>query len=650
MNASTIGISALLAGQRGLAVAGQNIANATTPGYRRQGVNLGARETAGLGSGVDVVSITRYESPPLRAAILRGNSDEAAAATQRDVQQQLETALGESPNDVSGRTEDLFNKLERLSAKPADAALRREFVASAGQLASQLNAVAGDLDKLKSGVGNQAFQQVEQVNGLTTKIADLNTRIYNAEVAGDQAPELHDQRDQLVDDLSKLVDFRVTQQSHGVVTLTNAGAPLVVGGVASQFTATRNAADQIEITARGTGTPAEFTGGSLGGLVNQYNVDLPATKGRLDALAGSLAAKLNQAQATGLGTAGPFGTVVGTQRVSDPAAPLASQKLAGPVQAGGLTISLTSGSTRTNASISIDPATQSLNDVAAAITAGTGGQVTATVDTPTNVLRFTAAAGVRFDFAGRVPTTPPTNTLAGTSTPTLDGAVNDAANGSFTFNVVGSGTVGTTPGLKLEVRDASNNVVNTLDVGDKYTPGTALAVGNGLSVKLSGGTLTGGSFATPANGTPDTANALSALGVNGLFAGNTANTLRVRPELTADPGLLATSRNGQPADTSNLQRLTALRTAGTTAGGLTFGQEATDISASVGTRIGSLDDAQAAQSSVVQNLFAQEQSVGGVDVNEEVVKLLDYQRMIQTAAKYIGAVNDAMDSILQIVR
>ncbi|QEL13796.1 flagellar hook-associated protein FlgK [Limnoglobus roseus] len=651
MNASTIGISALIAGQQGLAIAGQNITNATTPGYRRQSVNLGSRETAGVGTGVDVVSITRYDSPPLRAAILRGNSDEAAAATQRDVQQQVETTLGQSPNDVSSRTEDLFNKLEALSAKPADAALRRDFVASAGQLATQFNTVAGDLSRLKSNVSDQAFQQVDQVNTLTTKIADLNGRIYNTDVAGGNTNDLRDQRDQAVDDLSKLVDFRTTQQDHGVVTLTNGSTTLVVGSVPTKFTAIKNGSDQFEIHAGTSTTPVSFTGGSLGGLTNQYNVDLPATRGRLDALAGQIAQQLNQAQATGLGTAGPFSTVVGTQGVSDPTAPLATQNLPFPISNGQLTISLTNASgTRTNSNIAIDPTTQSLNDVAAAITAGTGGQVTASVDTPSNVLRFQAAAGVQFDFAGRVPTTPPTNTLAGTSTPTLDGAYNGTANENFTFNVVGSGTVGTTPGLQLEIRNAANNVVGTLDVGDKYTPGTALAVGNGLSVKLSAGTLTGGSFGTPANGTPDTANVLSGLGVNGIFSGSTAGTLTVNPKLTADPGLLATSRNGQPADTSNLQRLTALRTAGTAAGGRSFTAEATDIASTVGSRINSLDGQQATHAGVVQNLFAQEQSVTGVDTNEEVVKLLDYQRLIQTAAKYIGAVNDAMDSIIQIVR
>src|SRR5262245_61552550 len=79
MNAFPIGISAIAAGNRALDLIGQNIANATTPGYHRQIVNLVSRTTDGVtGSGVDVASLTRYDAPPIRTAILRGNADTGA--------------------------------------------------------------------------------------------------------------------------------------------------------------------------------------------------------------------------------------------------------------------------------------------------------------------------------------------------------------------------------------------------------------------------------------------------------------------------------------------------------------------------------------------------------------------------------------------
>jgi flagellar hook-associated protein 1 len=652
MNAITIGVAALAAGQRGLAVTGQNIANATTPGYRRQGISLGSRQTAGASTGVDVLRITRFDSPPLRAAILRGNSDEAALSARLDSRRQIEAALGQSPDDLGGSIESLFDKLDRLASRPSDTAARREFLAGAGQLASRFNAIANDIVQQRSDAGRRIEQLVENANGLTGRIAELNGRIYESEVRGDSANELRDQRDQLVDDLSRVVDFRVVEQPNGVVNLIGRDTALVVNNIASKLESTQTSQGRIEIRIASTVAPVRIGGGSVGGLLEEYNVRIPATLDRLDTLANSLVEKLDQAQATGLGASGPQSLLVGGRPVNDPAAPLATQGLAIPIQNGELTIGITNAATgtRTNSTIAIDPNAQSLYDVATAITAGGGGLLVASVDVPANVLRIQSQAGFVFDFAGRVPTSPPTNTLTGTSSPTLDGALDGTGSDAFTFNVIGGGTVGTTPGLKLEVRNAANDLVATLDVGEGYDPGSPLGLDNGLSVRFGAGTLTGGSFATPATGSPDTAGVLAGLGVGGLFAGTGAAGIRIRTNIESNPDLLATSRNGQSGDTTNLKRLAGIRHQTVGTGPFTLGRAATDISAEVGTQIRSLDDRQTAQSNIVQNLFAQEQAVTGVDVNEEVVKLLDFQRMIESAARYMSVVNESLDEIINLVR
>ncbi|MFM8273948.1 MAG: flagellar basal body rod C-terminal domain-containing protein, partial [Gemmata sp.] len=61
-------------------------------------------------------------------------------------------------------------------------------------------------------------------------------------------------------------------------------------------------------------------------------------------------------------------------------------------------------------------------------------------------------------------------------------------------------------------------------------------------------------------------------------------------------------------------------------------------------------DLTASQASLMQTLAGEEQSVTGVDTNEELVKLLDYQRMIQGASKYMSVVNTAIDEIFNILR
>ena len=568
MNSFPIGTSALTTGRVGLDLIGQNIANAATPGYRRQSLNLKSRTTGpGIGTGVQVTGFTRHEASALRTAVLTGNSQQSSAASQLDAQRQVETSLGEGENTADAKLTQLFNSFDRLSTKPSDTALRRQVVSSATEFARQLNASAEGIDRLRNDLTRQVAQGVDEVNSLTAGIADLNGRIYAIEVRGESANDLKDQRDQLIDDLSKKVDLRTVSTDYGVVNVIGRDTALVVADTPTKLAVGSNTGGQLTITVAGQTQPLRFDGGAIGGQLQQVNQDIPATRARLDTLATELARRVDKFQATGLGLNGPITQSVGTRPVTDPTQPLATQNLPIPLTNGTLTFSLTNTGTqaRTTASIAIDPATMSLNDVAAAITAGTGGQVQASVVTPQNVLQLQAQPGVAFDFAGR-PDSPPA------------------------------------------------------------------AV-----------------FAPPTVADTDTAGALAAFGINGVFSGSGAGDLAVRPELTADPNKLAASRTGRSGDSTNLDRLSALRDQAVISG-RTLNQDATDISAAVGVSVQSLDAQESVQAGVVRNLSAQEQAIVGVDINEEFVKLLDYQRMVEGASKFLSVVNTSLDAVLGILR
>ena len=88
-----------------------------------------------------VTGFTRYEAPPLRTAILTGNSGQASRRRPTGRPRQVETALGEGNNSADAKLTQLFNSFDRLSTQPSDTALRRQVVASATELARQLNAV-----------------------------------------------------------------------------------------------------------------------------------------------------------------------------------------------------------------------------------------------------------------------------------------------------------------------------------------------------------------------------------------------------------------------------------------------------------------------------------------------------------------------------
>lgn len=560
MYSTPIGISTLAAGRRGLDVVGQNIANAATPGYHRQALSLTARTVAGeFGAGVDVASVTRFEAPPVRTAILRGNADAGYAAARLNAQRQLETTLGTSPGTIADAMEGFFNSVGQLTARPDNLAARRSVVSAADSIATRFRTVAADTDRLRQDVGRQVGQTVSEVNDFAKQIAELNLKIASAESAGGQANDLRDQRDQIISDLSQRVDVRTVEQPFGIVNVIASGAAVVVGEFANSFAVGPDATGNLVVTQTGSTQPLSFAGGTLGGQLQAHNVDLPAFRSKLDGLARDLMGAANAVQATGLGS--PQTATTAGISVFDPNAPLATQALAATPTAGTLTFSVTdSTGTRTNAAVAFDPATQSLNDLAAAITAGTGGNVQATVDPTTNLLSLAAQPGYSFDFAGRAPT------------------------------------------------------------------------GGG-----------------PAVADADTGDLLPALGLNGLFSGGDASSIAVRPEILSDPGKLAASRTGLSGDGTNLERFAALRDT-KLPGGATPAAGYADLAAAVGADVKQLDDQQAAQTAVLQNLAAQEQSVTGVDLNEELVRLLDYQRMVESGSKYLSVVNTALESIMDMVR
>ena len=66
----------------------------------------------------------------------------------------------------------------------------------------------------------------------------------------------------------------------------------------------------------------------------------------------------------------------------------------------------------------------------------------------------------------------------------------------------GSGTIGTTAGLQLQVTNSANSVIALVDVGAGYTAGTPIDIGNGIRVNLSAGTTANGTFSVPVTAQP----------------------------------------------------------------------------------------------------------------------------------------------------
>lgn len=151
----------------------------------------------------------------------------------------------------------------------------------------------------------------------------------------------------------------------------------------------------------------------------------------------------------------------------------------------------------------------------------------------------------------------------------------------------------------------------------------------------------------------DSSGVLAVLGVNSYFTGKDATDIGVRPELTSQPGLLATGRivNGQPVDNAAALAVSGLRDKANDAlGGASISGAWRDAAQGVGAASSSASSKADAASLVRQNLDAQRAAVSGVSVDEESINLLNYQRQYQGAAKFISAVDELTQTLLTLIR
>lgn len=653
----SIGVSALQASQRALEITGHNVSNASTPGYHRQTAQLTSSQPMQLGGfsigrGVELSDVRRAVSDQVELALTRQVADSGSVEARLAGMTRLESRLAIGEGSPGGRLETLFNELEQLSSRLHDGASRKVVISAASQLTHELNSLATDLYRMRDDLDRSITNVVGEINPLARQIAELNAQIRQLTARGASPNDLLDQRGVLINDLSRRISVEVLNGNQGQVTLLASGVPLVIAerSLALEIQMNETGATTVHVTE--SDAPLPITRGQLGGLLTLRNTQLSDYHSRLNSLALELSRAFDAIQSTGLGVAGAFAHLNGQRAAKDVAAPLSASGLTFPPQSGSLFIGVTNSATgqRTLSEVTIDPTSQSLTDVAAAI--GSIPNLQAFVNTQNGTLSLFAAPGYTFDFTGGFDVAPTTTFSAGTSSsPRLGGVFSGQANDRFNFSFLSSGTVGVTPGLQVRVTNQSGDVVNTLDVGQGYEADQPLPVANGVTVSLTTGNVTAGdTFSTRVVGQSDTSGLLTALGLNTFFTGDDAATLKVNADLLGNADRLATSRTGQTGDSSNLQRFAGLRDAlRMSHGTLTFSQFYNEAVADVGTEVRSLTERQETNQVLTDRLELERQSVSGVDPNEEMVELLKYQKMFQIAAKYISSTNEALDELLKII-
>jgi flagellar hook-associated protein FlgK len=402
----SIGLSGIIAAQTALNVSGENITNSTTPGYARRQVQLAENTPTGPGAntetGVNSDTIVRDCNMYLEGQVQNYNAGLSSATTLSQYLNQIQALLQEpnSANDpISTQLDTFFNDWQALAADPTDSATRSMLLDAAQQLAQSLQDLRSGLLSVQGSVDQDLSASVAQVNQLTSELAQNNQLTINATSDGSTPLSLEDQRDALMDQLAQLTGATNTSPQQPTATVQVGGATLVSGSTNLTLNAPASPGGPVTAGDGNQAGPVSITSGTIGALLQLSQTTIPGYIQQLDSFTSSLISMVNEQYAEGISPNGPSTSATSTNSVSDPTAMLAEAGLAVTPTQGQLTINLVDSATgaQTPITISVNPSSESLNDLATAINNAGGGNLTAAVSG--GELSISASSGYSFDFA-----------------------------------------------------------------------------------------------------------------------------------------------------------------------------------------------------------------------------------------------------------
>ncbi len=333
----SIGTRAMFANYAALQTIGHNIANANTEGYSRQQVEFATAQGqftgAGFfGKGVDVAAVTRSHNAFLTREAATASSQAAADSARLEQLQRLETIFPPGEAGLGYVAGAFLNAMVDLANSPQDTSTRQVVLARAQEMAQRYAAAGAQIDTLQDGVVQDLKVAVASVNRLSQGIATVNEQIARVIGSGQTPNDLLDQRDQLISELSQLVQVSTLPADDGTLAVFVAGGQRLVLGtqvtplalVSDEFDTTR-AAIAVQDSSTLRTLPSSLLGsGSIGGLLRFQNEDLADARTALGRMAAAFSMRLNEQQALGLDARTPPGAGAALFAVGAPLA-LAAQ-------------------------------------------------------------------------------------------------------------------------------------------------------------------------------------------------------------------------------------------------------------------------------------------------------------------------------------
>jgi flagellar hook-associated protein 1 FlgK len=325
MSISTVlysGLSGLRASQTAMNTISQNITNANTPGYVRTEVVLAPRTQLGAGGGVEVTSVRRAADRFLATASYIAEAARGSSAARADILSRAQSNFGDPASSTSmfALLDDFWSAMTEMSVDPSSTLRRVDAVSTLQTMYSEVHRIGESIQDLVSEADQRIADAVNDAQSLINRIADLNKEIQLNKRTGADASGAENAQSALVDELSALLDVRVAPQTEGGIHVRTSGGALLVGVQPATISYTPNSTPfathgTIRIN-EGLGLNSNLEpyiqGGEIAGLLQVRDQDLVGLSEALGGFAGALADALNEVHNENA-SAPPVGNLVGRQ-------------------------------------------------------------------------------------------------------------------------------------------------------------------------------------------------------------------------------------------------------------------------------------------------------------------------------------------------
>ncbi|MCE5182871.1 MAG: flagellar hook-associated protein FlgK [Betaproteobacteria bacterium] len=647
-----IGVTALNTAQAGLTTTGHNISNANTIGFHRQqivqGTNIPQYLGVGfMGQGVHVDTIKRIYSEVLDNQVMQAQATSSQLDAYGAQINQIDNMLADPSAGLSPALQDFFNGVHDVAANPSSVPSRQAMINTAQTMVSRFQTIDQRFKEIRDGINSQVTSSVAEINSYARQIAEINQQITVAQsAASDQQPanDLLDQRDQLLGELNKIVKVTTVKQDNGILNVfIGNGQTLVVGSQASQLAATPALQDpeRIEVGIITIGKTVllgqgSMQGGSLGGILAFRSETLDPAQNALGRVAIGLAQTFNDQHQLGIDLNGALGGNFFTLPV-----PKVIPNLTNPAGAAvTATISNVGAVTTSDYLLNYNGAT------------ATWSLLNTTTNQAVTTVPAVIAAGIPFVADGlSIVATPPTVTSQSASfliKPTINGArditvaISDPTKIAAAAPIV-TGATSTNTGSGA----ISAGVVNTgtpVTVNPAH-PTTDLNLQQSVTITFNSPydgmfDVTGVGVGLPAN------NQIYTAGANISFNGW---TVQLNGSPAAGDSFTVGTNAGGVTDNRNALLLAGLQTQNTLSGSATSYQGAySQLVSLVGNQAHEIDVTGKAQAKLVTQTEQAQQSLSGVNLDEEAANLMRYQQAYQAAGKMIQIAGSLFDTLIHL--